>query len=188
MTMRRHLLAQIYTQYTPVMLTEDITVGDMTQYLNHGSIVAWLFHDIVFGTITDGAIRIRNRRGVMDPKAIDRYLERARLFNDNREIYLFRGKNNVMQGRIREDFVVPEEGHTQRVHVKEVEMLLLGRHEEFVDQDWVRLSSQRGSIFIIPMQWSKGSRDRIVVHMRYYMGYVNHLASIVDQRIVRIGR
>lgn len=181
-------LREIDTQLTPIMITEHGNINDMIQHVKQGFVVAWLFHDIVFGTIVDGLIRIRSRKGIMDMMSISRYLERARLFNDDKEIYLFRGKDNVIQGRIREDFEKPEGIHTERVYVKDVEMLLLGRREEFVDQEWVQLSSQRGSAFIIPSQWTTGHRHRIVVHMRYYMSYVNHLTTIVDQRIVRIGR
>jgi CRISPR-associated protein (TIGR03984 family) len=181
-------LREIDTQLTPVMITEQRNINEMTHNMKQGFVVVWLFHDIAFGTIINGLIRIRRRQGIMDLMSISRYFERARLFNDNKEIYLFRGKDNVIQGRIREDFENPEGLDTQCVYVKDVELLLRGRHETFVDHDWVEVSSQRGSAFMIPSQWTKGHRDHIVVSMRYYMSYVNHLATIVDQRIVRIGR
>ncbi len=183
------MLKQVSThvvQVPPSSLESEHPLMEMARSFDQGFIVAWLFHDLVFGTITDGEIQVRSRSGLMDSKTLDHYLERARLFNQDKECYLFRGQNQVIQGRIREDGDEINSPNVTKTTVKDVQAILLGRRQASLEDPWVRVGSGRGADFVVPAQWVGTHSKRTVVHMRYYLGYVHHLATIVDQRIVQM--
>jgi len=183
--MLKHINTRV-VEIPPSALESEYPLMEMARSFPQGFIVAWLFHDLVFGTITDGEIQVRGRSGQMEPKTLDHYLERARLFNQDKECYLFRGQNQVLQGRIREDGDEIQSSNVTKTTVKDVQAVLLGRRQATLDDSWVRVGSGRGADFVVPAPWVGVHSQRTVVHMRYYLGYVHHLATIVDQRIVQM--
>ena len=181
----KHIITRV-VEVPPSVLESEHPVMEMARRFDQGFIVAWLFHDLVFGTITHGELQVRGRSGLMDPKTLDHYLERARLFDQDKECYLFRGQNQGIQGRIREDEDEINSPNVTKTTVRDVQAVLLGRRQASLEDPWVRVGSGRGADFVVPAQWVGARAKRTVVHMRYYLGYVHHLATIVDQRIVQM--
>lgn len=158
----------------------------LLSHMQEGFLVAWLFHALVFGRVENGQIVFP---GFSDAGVLDKFLIRVRLFNQDQEVYLYRS-SNVVAGRFREDFrdeqLAPED--STETLVKDLDGVLLGRARKDLNGSWMTVSSQRGSRFVVPVEWTSDEHFRLRVHLRYYIGYVNHLAGFVDQRIIGIGR
>ena len=111
-------------------------------------------------------------------------IEEMRVFNDEKELYLYR-KNNALFARLRED---SETGNGEEREYVISKIALWGTEAKKLENNWTRLSEDRGITLTIPFVPEKKVDEHhpvfIVVHS--YIEYLNGVqASYCDSRFVR---
>lgn len=127
-----------------------------------GWIVAYLDYKVLFGKYKDGELFFFNKEQ-FEP----RFLQRLRLFNENKELLLWRNSENTFKGRLRVD----NEGEVQEI--VEVNQFLVGTKEKRLDHNsWTEYSEERGSKIVLPFYVPvDAQKARIAIKTRNYIGY-----------------
>lgn len=136
-------------------------------------VVSYLDYKILIGKVTEKGIEFY-REEVFDPK----YLIKLRVFNEQKELLLWREKEYQFSGRFRID----DEGDEE--YFVPAEQLLWGKVKENKD-DWVLLSEARGTQIHLPYKFKKPENKLLMLRTHNYIGY-NELgqAGYIDCRFV----
>lgn len=121
---------------------------------DNGYFVAYLDYMVLIGRFCDGAFQGK-----------EKFIQKIRLFNKSKELYIWRNEENIFSGRLRVD----EEGDD--VDVIDAWQVLYGT--ECKEKDGVTsLTEDRGTNLVIPFSGLNEESDLpIRIHTRNYIGY-----------------
>ncbi|MBT9146891.1 MAG: hypothetical protein DDT32_00638 [Syntrophomonadaceae bacterium] len=106
-----------------------------------GFVIAYLDYKVLIGKFA-GELTFWEREK-FEPK----YLQRLRLFNENRELLIWKSGQNGYKSRLRVDG--GDQGREE--HAVEAEQVLWGTRGEKCEEGWTRLSEERGMDFVLPI-------------------------------------
>ncbi|MFN3739310.1 MAG: CRISPR-associated protein Csx19 [Thermodesulfovibrionales bacterium] len=139
-----------------------------------GLIVTYLDYAVLLGYFREGKWLFYNNSDIEE-----RYLQRLRLFNNKKELYIYRTPEGF-RARLRVD----EEG--ERTYVVDAEQLLWGTRAEKLG-DFTKLTEDRGTTLIVPMKDISvdKKKKRLFLKTRNYIGYTPfHQATYIDCRFI----
>lgn len=145
-------------------------------------IVAYLDYRVISGIYENDQMRFPDGVTLSD-KDGERYIQRLRVFNESRELLVWR-TNNGFKGRIRID---NEGEHTEVVDAKQV---LWGTKVVRNTGDFTELTEDRGTTLIVPLKDVKvdDKKSRAFLKTRNYIGYTDACqATYVDSRFMGFG-
>ncbi len=143
-------------------------------FKEEGYIVAYLVHQVVMGYYKNNTIILPYSETIEE-----RYLQRLRLFNEKRELYLWRS-NGDFKARLRID----EEGDDTEV-VDASQVLWGTRSEQF--GEFTKLTEERGTTLIVPVKDIEvdDRKKRLFLRTRNYIGYTQaYQATYIDSRFM----
>jgi CRISPR-associated protein (TIGR03984 family) len=110
------------------------------------------------------------------------YLQSLRVFNNSRELYLWKGQDGLFTGRLRVDGVGEDHEYV------EAEQVMSGTRAGMADGNggWSKVEEERGVEYFLPCKLNSDLRKNPVrIRTRSYIGYLgNGQASYVDARLV----
>jgi len=184
---------QISSVYSEVVLHNKIAALDINMLgskfaFNDGFIVSWLDYAVLFGKIEDG--RLKFHEG--DVPDFSKYLLRMRLFDENRELHVWRTRNGF-SCRYRRD-CANAGGDGEPVDFIDASQVMFGT--SFKDKsDFIEISESRGIKYNVPKEFLgcveikmlNERKARLALHTRNYIGY-NEIgqAGFVDSRFLKI--
>jgi len=143
---------------------------------SNGYIIAYLDYKVLIGEFKDKNLIFYNKE-TFEPK----YLQTMRVFNENKEFYLWKISENLFNGRLRID------NQGEEKDVVNAEQILWGTMVKSLDNNWSRIYEERGTELIIPFDnlAIDNHKKRIKIKTRNYIDY-NELgqAGYVDSRFV----
>ena len=137
-----------------------------------GFIIAYLDYKVVMGYFKNNSIILPDSESIEE-----RYLQRFRLFNEKKELYLWRSNGNF-RTRLRID----EEGDD--TEVVDASQVLWGTRSK-PGGEFTELTEDRGTILIVPLKDIKvdDKKRRLFLKTRNYIGYTPaHQATYIDCR------
>lgn len=152
------------------LVAEELKSAEMKS----GFAVCWLWHEILFGKVGDGCL-------VFPPSKapdLDRDLREMRLFNESRELYLYRAEKGF---RFRRRI----DGGEERAEYIDARQVLWGTEGD-VREGWTTLSEKRGIRLTVPIQAvGVDTGRRVVLATRNYIAETDiGQAGITDCRYV----
>jgi CRISPR-associated protein (TIGR03984 family) len=162
--------------------TEQVLISIITSYnIKNATVVAYLDNEVLIGSISNDMFTFPENKKI-DP----RYLQNMRVFNSNKELYIWKRKRPSFNLRYREDS--DERLSTKKEDIIEVQQKLLGSVKR-VDGEWVYLEENKGQRLVIPRNEIMGGikeHDEIYVKTRNYIDYnYNGQAGYVDSRFMQ---
>ncbi len=149
-------------------------VGEEIEEMQIGFAVCWLWNEVLFGRINNAGL------GLPDGKSadLDRDLREMRLFNKDRELYLYRTQNGFGFRRRIDD-------RGESAEYIDAEQLILGTTGE-VCKGWTALSEKRGARIVLPIEaYGIDEKCRVALITRNYITYSEiGQAGITDCRFV----
>ncbi|BCB96586.1 hypothetical protein JZK55_15080 [Dissulfurispira thermophila] len=139
-----------------------------------GYIVAYLDYKVVMGYYRNGSITLPDNESIEE-----KYLQRLRLFNEKKELYLWRSNGNL-----KARFRIDEEGDD--TSVVDAYQVLWGTLSEQLG-DFTRLTEDRGTTLIVPVKGVEVNdmKSRLFLKTRNYIGYTPaHQATYIDCRFM----
>jgi CRISPR-associated protein (TIGR03984 family) len=149
-------------------------VSEELKKMQAGFAVCWLWHEVLFGKIENGVLAFPAGKTV----DLDRDLREMRLFNKDRELYLYRTENGfAFRSRI--------DDTGKSAEYIEARQALWGTTGE-VDGGWTILSEKRGIRLEVPIEANGvNEKCRVAALTRNYITYSEvGQASITDCRFV----
>jgi len=137
-----------------------------------GWVVCYLDYKVLIGKYESGSL-VFYAGEQFDPL----YLQQLRVFNESLELLMLRNASGQFNYRLKSD----EEGGEEYIEAKQI---LWGTRIEKLDNDWIRLSEDRGTELIMPRP--QQPNDRIKLLTRNYIGF-NEVgqAGYIDCRFVK---
>lgn len=136
-------------------------------------IVSYLDYKVLIGKFIQGRLVFYNEE-IFNPE----FLVKMRVFNQNKELLLWREIGQQYSARLRID------GEGSNSYLVEAEQLLWGR-SKFVNKEWILLSELRGTEFYLPYRLEKADNNRFMIKTYNYIDYNNlGQAGYVDCRFV----
>ncbi len=155
---------------------EDIQTKIKELFDDTGCVVAYLDYKAIIGKFKDKNLIFYNGE-IFEPK----YLQKLRVFNENKELYLWEISENEFKGRLRTDNQGKEED------IVEAKQILWGTMVESLDNGWSRIYEKRGTELVVPFDnlVINDHEKRIKIRIRNYIDY-NELGQVgyVDSRFV----
>jgi len=155
---------------------DDIQTKIKELFDDTGYVVAYLDYKVIIGKFKDNKLIFYNGE-IFEPK----YLQKLRVFNENKELYLWEISENEFKGRLRTDNQGKEED------IVEAEQILWGTMVESLDNGWSRIYEKRGAELVVPFDnlVIDDHEKRIKIRTKNYIDY-NELgqAGYVDSRFV----
>ena len=149
------------------------------EQLDKGLFIVLTTSHVWIGEWNNGSARFpKEAKNPLDPK----FLLNFKVFNDKKELFIWRNARRQFQGRIRID----DEGDNW--NVVEVKHVVWGTNYEPEGDNWTRIFEERGTDIIIPYQISSlNPRMRVKLLTRYYIDY-NELciARYGDSRFIKL--
>ena len=143
-------------------------------FLDNGFVVAYLHYKVLIGRVTQGIPEFYQRE-IFDPK----HLLKLRVFNENKELFIWSRGEYIFQGRLRID------GHGPTVDIVEAEQVLWGTRHENLEEGWTRIFEERGTEINLPIDVKVTSKSRVKIKTRNYIGHnETGQAGYVDCRFV----
>lgn len=141
-----------------------------------GKVIAYLDYKVLIGRFAENKFIFFSEE-TFDPK----YLQKLRVFNKEKELYLWRQGENLFAMRLRVD------GEGERVSVVEARQVLWGTCAEDLGNGWSRISESRGMELILPLTnlALDDKKNRVKLKTYNYIGY-NEIgqAGYIDSRFV----
>lgn len=136
----------------------SLLVIEELKEMKTGFAVCWLWHEVLFGKIENGSLVFPVGR----TPNLDRDLREMRLFNKDRELYLFRTEKGF---RFRRRI----DGNGEQAEYIEVQQILWGT-ADVVQGGWTTLSERRGIRLTVPIE-ARGvdEKHRVVLVTRNYI-------------------
>jgi len=163
----------------------------ISSYFFNASIVFWLDYEVLFGTFESGKLRFYKELS----RDFGKYLLKARIFDENKELYLWRNNNLVLKGRLRKDYVGEhkvDEHKVEYIDVIDAQQVMFGKNFYDLKNGFVEVSEPRGIKYIVPKEFLLGEKltqsdMRLILYTRNYIGY-NEIgqAGFIDYRFVKI--
>jgi len=177
-------LKEIQSRVDLISPTEIKRFEELNQFISNcfsekGWAIFYMDYQVLIGTFENGLGFFSNEP--LDPK----YMQRLRVFNDSRELLMWRTKPCYFNGRLRTDGGENEED----VKVVDSMQVLWGTVAEKLSDSWFCLSEERGTELILPLQEEAIAVDdkekRVKLKARNYIGYnpVNQ-AGYTDCRFI----
>jgi len=143
---------------------------------SNGYVIAYLNYKVFIGKFKDKNLIFYNKE-TFEPK----HLQTIRIFNEDKEFYLWKISENLFNGRLRID------NQGEEKDVVDAEQILWGTMVKSLDNNWSRIYEERGTELIIPFgnPAIDNHKKRIKIKTRNYIDY-NELsqAGYVDSRFV----
>ncbi len=176
LTLKEAIKTDVFFYKLSLNSFEDVQIEINKIFNNKGYVVAYLDYKVLIGEFKDDKLIFHNNE-IFESK----YLQKVRVFNENKELYLWNISENLFKGRLRIDNQGKEEG------VIDAEQILWGTTAEPLNSGWSRIYEERGTELIIPFDKLiiDNHKKRIKIKVRYYIDY-NELgqAGYVDSRFV----
>lgn len=167
----------------PVEVPELSTFAALKEFIEKhftesGTGIFYLDYDVLFADY-DGT----NLKFFAETEINPVFIQKCRVFNNNKELYLWRRDIGIFECRIKEDFL--EQQNEEEMDTKP---FLLGKVES-LNNNFAVLHEDRGSCFAIPVS-SADIDDKFQLKVRYYIDYHTETfqAGFVDMRFVSIDR
>lgn len=139
--------------------------GNLSEFLKEhfkedGYIVAYLYHEVLMGIFKEGRPVFYNGSDIDQ-----RYLLRLRLFNESKELYVWRS-GDIFKARLRID------GEGEETPVIDAHQVLWGTRAEIAGE-FTRLTEDRGTNLIVPLKGISvdSKRKRLFLRTRNYVAY-----------------
>lgn len=121
----------------------------ISSYFFNASIVFWLDYEVLFGTFESGKLRFYKELS----RDFGKYLLKARIFDENKELYLWRNNNLVLKGRLRKDYVGEhkvDEHKVEYIDVIDAQQVMFGKNFYDLKMALSKFLSQEGSNILFP--------------------------------------
>jgi CRISPR-associated protein (TIGR03984 family) len=142
-----------------------------------GYVVAYLDYKVLIGKINNNKFEFYNSKNIYE-----KYIQRLRLFNEQKELLIWRGKNGL-EGRLRLD----DEG--SEIFVVDACQVLWGTKKQELNNGWTKLSEDRGTELILPFKGLdvNDKEKRVFLKTRNYVDFHNKTqqATYIDCRFVK---
>lgn len=164
--------------------TSEGIVGCIKKHMNEGELIVITTSHVWLGIWKDGkAIFHPEAEDPLDPE----FLINFRVFNADKELYMWRKGIKRFVGRMRID---SEGSSTEIIEVKHV---LQGTKSDRLEGTWTKISEDRGTeiilpfIFSLPEETEYDRKNRVKLITRYYIDYIESIqAGYVDSRFKKI--
>lgn len=170
-------LYELETTAKPIEKISDIK-DTLKQFDGSGFIVAYLTFGVFIGRYENG-----NCYFFEDIDLNEKYIQKLRLFNENKELFIWRNKE-LLKGRLRID----NTGDTK--NVIDAYQVLWGTDKQPLKDGWTRVFEERGTELILPLsQVSIDDRKkRLFLQTRSYVDFhkETNIATYTDCRFVGI--
>jgi len=117
-------------------LNDALSVFNSTGY-----VIAYLDYKVLIGKVNNNGLEFYNNE-----KIEEKYIQRLRLFNDDRELLIWRN-NDGLKGRLRID---GDGEDTKDTFVVDACQVLWGTKKDKLGNGWIKLFEDRGTELIIP--------------------------------------
>lgn len=155
---------------------EDLQSKIEQLFNNDGYVTVYLNYEVLIGKF-EGKNLIFYNNERFEPK----YLQKIRIFNENKELYLWKVSEDIFKGRLRVD------NQGEEKNVIDAKQILWGTMAETLNDGWSKIYEERGTALIIPFDKLAidNYKQRIKINTRNYIDY-NELgqAGYVDSRFV----
>lgn len=163
--LEQDLIAEVIQQRLEKLSEEGFDQGYGLFYLDHA---------VFWSRIENGILRLHEGEAVES-----RYIQKARIFNRDRELLIYRRGDGRYNLRLRVD------GSGDSVEVMDDRQVLLGAADGSSETAFTELSEDAGSSGWVPARISSGKRAALIT--RNYIQYANDLlAGFVDSRLMDI--
>ncbi len=147
-------------------------------------VILWLHYEVLFGTYRNGGLNFYKKL----PNDFEKYLIKARIFDEEKELYVWREKDSKFSGRLRKDGTGKDE-----IEFVESKQVMYGKKFERIGNGFTKVSETKGIEYIVPdicfntHNNLNESGITLVLYSRNYIGY-NQIgqAGFVDCRFVKI--
>ena len=164
--------------------TSEGIASYIEKYVKEGELIVITTSHVWLGIWKDGKATFHPK--AEDPLNPDSLLN-FRVFNADKELYMWRKGIKRFEGRIRID----SEGSS--TEVIEVEHVLWGTKSDRLEGKWTKISEDRGTEIILPYEFSlhqkteMNRKRRVKLITRYYIDYIESIqAGYVDSRFTKI--
>ncbi len=159
---------------------EKLQIKDQSHVLqlfnSEGFVVAYLDYKVLIGRIKNN-----NFQFYKNETFEDKYIQRLRLFNKEKELLVWKYKD-CLKGRMRID----SEGN--ETYVVDTSQMLWGTDKEELGDGWTRLFEERGPELIIPYKNVKidNKKSRLFLKTRNYIDFHKDIrqATYIDCRFI----
>ncbi len=171
-------LKKIKSTVLPVNITKSLKQEISERIKSDAYVVAYLDYAVLIGKFKNDEFQFYNNEQFQD-----RFAQRIRIFQNDRELHIWRCNDNNFKGRLRIDDETGEE--TVAVDAYQV---MLGTNTERLGE-YTKLIEERGAELILPLKNISvdDKKKRLFLKTRNYIGY-NPIqqAGYVDCRFVEI--
>jgi CRISPR-associated protein (TIGR03984 family) len=167
-----HIKTKVET--LPVLHEGELMKSLQGLFKDDGYITAYLDYAVLMGYFRDGKC-IFHEHGEIEEK----YLLRLRLFNESKELYLWRSPEGF-KARLRID------GEGEESPVIDAHQVLWGTRAKPIGE-FTELTEDRGTRLVVPLKdlYIDDKKKRLFIRTRNYIGYTqNHQATYIDCRFI----
>lgn len=168
------MLHRVKTRAETLAFNSSLTEFLSNHFKEEGYIVAYLDYAVITGYFREGKGVFYDSEGIEE-----RYLQRLRLFNDSKELYIWRS-GDKFNARLRID------GEGEETFVVDAAQVLWGTRAEIL-REFTRLTEDRGTNLIVPLKDINvdSRKKRLFLKTRNYVGYTQaHQATYIDCRFM----
>ncbi len=148
----------------------------LSLFNSSGYIVAYLDYKVLIGRVNENSFEFYK-----DDTIEEKYIQRLRLFNEKKELLIWRDRNSL-KGRLRSD----DEG--KGTFVVDACQVLWGTYKQDLENGWIKLFEERGTELILPYGNLKidNKKHRLFLKTRNYIFFHSetHQATYTDCRFV----
>ncbi len=134
-----------------------------------GHFVVYLDYKVIIG-------KYKSRKFIMykDEDVNPKFVQKIRLFDESRELLLWRKEEGLFVGRLRTD--CEAENNTEKTSVVEARQVLYGTKSKKLDNNFTKISEDRGTEIIIPLSnvsvdIKENPENRVSICTRNYIAY-----------------
>lgn len=167
--------SQVYSYVKQINNEDDLLSIVKNEFGETGYFIAYLNYKVIIGRFDKNFITYENDN--IDPI----HLQKMRVFNQIKEIYLWKTESENFNIRVRID------GEGELVDIVKTKQVLWGTKAKKLDDEWSKIYEQRGIEIIIPFSNVdiNDKEKRIKIETINYIGY-NDIgqAGYIDSRFV----
>ena len=133
----------------------------IVEEIKDGFIICWFYNEVVLGRIANGQVKYYPD----DNKSYDysRYLVSLRVFNEDKELFIWRD-NDKFKYRI-----ISDQGEVA-VECIDAKQVVSGTESENLGESWYKISEKKGTRFIVPLNTSDlNNHKRLFLVTRNYI-------------------
>lgn len=170
-------LKTIKTRVEPLQFRSPLADFLSGIFKDDGYIIAYMDYKVIMGYFRNNQLILPDNESIEE-----KYLQRLRLFNDSKELYIWRC-NNRFNGRLRID------GEGEDTEVVDASQVLWGTDSKSLG-DFTMLMEERGTTLIVPVKditidIKKDRKNRLFLEARNYIGYTPiYQATYIDCRFM----